>query len=180
MKKTLSRFSLLIIILFSLFPRLHAQSIGINTTTPDASAALDIKSSTKGILIPRTSTTSRLAIVSPAKGLMLYDTITSSFWMHNGTAWQEMITGNSGWRLNGNNGTDTTINFIGTTDYKPLLFKINNVKAGLIATDTVANTAFGYFSLPSSSGKYNTATGFLSQSANTTGSFNTSLGYISL
>src|SRR5882724_7491964 len=170
MKKTLSRFSLLIIILFSLFPRLHAQSIGINTTTPDASAALDIKSSGKGILVPRTSTTSRLAILNLAKGLMLYDTTTASFWLHNGSAWQEMMTGNSGWRLNGNIATDTSLNFIGTTDSKPIVFKVNNIKAGLISGDTTANTALGVLSLfaGSSKGKLNTAIGYSASELNTT------------
>ncbi|MBL7942984.1 MAG: hypothetical protein JNM00_09470, partial [Flavobacteriales bacterium] len=36
------------------------------------------------------------------------------------------------WGTSGNAGTDTTLNFIGTTDNVPLVFKINNEKAGLI------------------------------------------------
>jgi len=58
----------------------RAQSVGINAdkSQPNASA-LDVKSFTKGMLLPRTSTTSRLAIVNPAKGLILYDTTTSGF-----------------------------------------------------------------------------------------------------
>ena len=40
---------------------IHAQqNIGIGTTAPDASAMLDIKSNSKGILIPRMSATERL------------------------------------------------------------------------------------------------------------------------
>jgi hypothetical protein len=39
----------------------------------------------KGMLLPRISTTSRLAIVNPAKGWLLYDTTTSGFWFNNGT-----------------------------------------------------------------------------------------------
>lgn len=52
---------------------LHAQ-VGINTSTPNASAALDIESTSKGILIPRMTSAQRLAISSPAPGLMVYDT----------------------------------------------------------------------------------------------------------
>lgn len=52
---------------------LHAQ-VGINTTTPDASAALDIVSTNKGVLIPRVTTAQRLAIATPAPGLLVYDT----------------------------------------------------------------------------------------------------------
>ncbi|MEO7768018.1 MAG: hypothetical protein ABIS01_11350, partial [Ferruginibacter sp.] len=52
----------------------YPQSVAINTdkSLPHGSAMLDIKSNTKGLLIPRTSTTSRNAIVSPAKGLLIY------------------------------------------------------------------------------------------------------------
>ena len=48
-----------------------AQSVGINTTTPHASAILDIKSSTKGMLTPKTSTASRIAKVNHDKELMI-------------------------------------------------------------------------------------------------------------
>ncbi len=37
--------------------------------------------------------------------------------------------GGSGWGLSGNSGTDTTTNFIGTTDNMPLDFKVNNERA---------------------------------------------------
>src|SRR5664279_4888164 len=83
-----------------------AQNIGIGTTTPNASAILDVKSNTKGMLLPRTSTTSRLAIVNPAKGLILYDSTTSGFWFHNGTAWAQLSAGSNGWNLGGNAGTN--------------------------------------------------------------------------
>lgn len=47
-----------------------AQSgVGIGTTTPNASAALDVTSTTKGLLIPRMTTAQRTAIASPAAGL---------------------------------------------------------------------------------------------------------------
>jgi len=65
---------------------IYAQSVAINTdkSAPNPSAMLDVKSNNKGLLIPRTSTTSRLAITNPAKGLMLYDTTAGSFWFYNG------------------------------------------------------------------------------------------------
>jgi hypothetical protein len=46
--------------------------VGINTTAPDASAQLDISSTTKGVLLPRLTKTQRDAIVTPAAGLMIY------------------------------------------------------------------------------------------------------------
>ena len=72
-----------------------AQNVGINATgaLPHPSAILDVSSPNKGILVPRTSTASRVAILGPAKGLMVYDTTTSSFWFHDGSAWSEIPKG---------------------------------------------------------------------------------------
>jgi hypothetical protein len=53
--------------------------VGIGTTTPNASSILDLTSSTQGMLTPRMSTVQRMAIVSPADGLMVYDTDLKSF-----------------------------------------------------------------------------------------------------
>ena len=57
--------------------------INDNNAQPDASAMLDVKSTTKGILIPRMTTTERNAISSPATGLMIYNTSTSAFNFYN-------------------------------------------------------------------------------------------------
>ena len=60
----------------------------INTNTPDASSALEIESTTGGILIPRMTETQRDAIVSPASGLMIYQTDQDfGFYFYNGTQW---------------------------------------------------------------------------------------------
>lgn len=48
--------------------------VGIGTSTPDASAKLDVDSTTQGFLSPRMTTTQRDAITSPAAGLMIYNT----------------------------------------------------------------------------------------------------------
>ncbi|MBM1106788.1 hypothetical protein JQC67_11610 [Aurantibacter crassamenti] len=51
-----------------------AQSVGINTLTPDPSAALDIESTTGGLLIPRMTTAQIAALVNPADGLLVFNT----------------------------------------------------------------------------------------------------------
>ena len=61
--------------------------VGIGTTSPGSSAALDIVSTDKGLLIPRMTTTQRQAITSPQTGLQVYDTTTNTIWLYNGTAW---------------------------------------------------------------------------------------------
>jgi hypothetical protein len=66
---------------------LNAQNVGINTTTPDASAALDISSTTSGVLVPRMTTTQRTAITTPATGLLVFDTTLGQFYFYSGSAW---------------------------------------------------------------------------------------------
>ena len=68
----------------------QAQNVGIGTTSPAASAALEISSNNKGLLIPRTSATGRTAIASPAKGLMLYDSTYGGFYYYDGGRWLSM------------------------------------------------------------------------------------------
>ncbi len=70
---------------------LHAQSVGVNTTTPDASAALDVTSTTQGMLVPRLTTAQRTAVSSPATGLLVFDSTTGSFWFYNGAIWTELV-----------------------------------------------------------------------------------------
>jgi hypothetical protein len=61
--------------------------VGIGTTTPHPSAALDVTSTTSGFLPPRMTQAQRNAITSPAAGLTVYDTTTNSNWFFNGTIW---------------------------------------------------------------------------------------------
>lgn len=62
-------------------------AVGVNQSTIAASAVLDVASTTKGVLIPRVTTTQRDAISSPATGLMIYNTSTSTFQFYNGSSW---------------------------------------------------------------------------------------------
>lgn len=60
--------------------------VGIGTTSPHASAALEISSTNKGILVPRMSQSNRPG--SPATGLLIYQTDnTPGFYVYNGTGW---------------------------------------------------------------------------------------------
>lgn len=74
-----------------------SKNIGIGTSTPSASAILDLTSTTKGFLPPRMTATQASAISSPAKGLILYATDTNGtftsagLWMYNGTIWKLIL-----------------------------------------------------------------------------------------
>ena len=48
--------------------------VGIGTTTPNASAILDITSTSKGLLPPRMNTEQRNLISNPSEGLTIYNT----------------------------------------------------------------------------------------------------------
>ncbi|MCX6280305.1 MAG: hypothetical protein NT004_19750 [Bacteroidetes bacterium] len=70
--------------------------VGINAdgTAPNNSAMLDIKSSSKGLLPPRMTTTQRNSIVSPAFGLLIYNSDCNDMQYFNGAGWIPM--GNTG------------------------------------------------------------------------------------
>lgn len=63
-------------------------SVGIGITVPDASAKLQVNSTTQGFLPPKMTTSQRNAINSPAAGLMIYNTDTNKINFHNGTEWR--------------------------------------------------------------------------------------------
>jgi hypothetical protein len=88
--------------------QLTAQT-GIGTTTPHASAKLDITSVDKGFLPPRMTSSQRDAIPSPAAGLMVYQTDgTSGLYFYNGTAWIYIINSTTNVVSVVNGGTGTT------------------------------------------------------------------------
>jgi trimeric autotransporter adhesin len=96
-------------------------------------------------------------------------------------SWQTAGSGTgSGWGLNGNSGTNSSVNFIGTTDTVSLVFKVNNQQAGKISAN-LYNTFLGYQSgIANSTGNSNTAIGYQSLYSNTTGNYNTANGYQTL
>lgn len=65
-----------------------AQNVGVNGdgSTPDVSAMLDIKSTDKGVLIPRMTQSERNGITNPATGLLIFQTdVAAGFYYNSGT-----------------------------------------------------------------------------------------------
>ena len=118
-----------ILILLLCSTRIFAQQgVGINTdnSNPDPSALLDVKSTTKGVLIPRMTQVERDAIAAPANGLLIYqEDGTIGFYYYDGV-WKP-IAGSSGWGVVGNLGTNPATNFIGTTDAQNFVIRTNNI-----------------------------------------------------
>ncbi len=76
-------------LLFIIAVPFFAQGVKIGETggNPDASSILDLESSSKGFLAPRMSQAERDLIVSPAEGLILYNTTTGCINYRSGASW---------------------------------------------------------------------------------------------
>lgn len=104
--------------------------VGIGTTSPNSSAALDITSTNSGLLIPRVTEIEKQNIASPATGLLVFQTDgASGFWYFNGTAWTPFVGSGDNWGLSTNTGTTPAVNKLGTLDNNPLIIKTNNQEA---------------------------------------------------
>jgi len=62
--------------------------VGINNSSPDITSLLDLTNTTKGLLIPRMTTTQKNAISSPADWLMVIDITLGKICFYNGSAWE--------------------------------------------------------------------------------------------
>lgn len=119
--------------------------VGIGTTSPKG--ALDITSSTNGLLIPRISIpnvdNTGSGIVSPTTSVLVYNTNASitggngeGFYYWDGTEWVRLETRpSSDWTLIGNDGTNANVNFVGTKDNVDLVLRTNNTERVRFDTD---------------------------------------------
>ena len=101
MKSTNLKCLLAATIILSLFKPVFTQtntfpttgSAGIGTTDPHPSSVLDMVSTSKGVLVPRMTKVQRDAIVSPATGLLIYQTnVNAGFFFYNGSSWTAIST----------------------------------------------------------------------------------------
>jgi trimeric autotransporter adhesin len=161
----------------------YCQQVAINEdgSLPNPNAILDIKSLTKGLLIPRMTTANRLAIPNTS-GLLVYDITVNSFFFNTGSQWQNLSptpAPAADWSLTGNSGT-TDSNFLGTTDNRPLLIRTDNQPSGLV-DPARANTSWGFKAgIPGQTGSHNTASGAFSLQSTSLGSGNAGYGAFSM
>jgi len=141
MKKQILTYALLVLTAIT-----YAQSVGINTNTPDTSAALDVASTTQGMLVPRMFEAQRTAIGTPATGLLVYQTdATAGFYFYNGTAWASLNSGaasvatdNTTLEGNGTTATPIKIKNAGVTTAQMAPSATN----GQVLTTTAGNVAW--------------------------------------
>jgi hypothetical protein len=201
----MKKISILLLTTVLIVLRTSAQNIfpssgaaGIGTTTPDASSLLEIKSTSKGLLISRMTKVQRDAIASPATGLVIYQTnSTPGFYYYNGTAWTAVspnaanktlsnLTASTAVNVDLLPGSDNTLN-LGTASFRWRTLNtggdvlINGITIGEGGGSQSLNLAVGLNALKlNTTGNPNTALGYQSLSHNTTGNNNTAVGYNSL
>jgi len=85
------------LILLFLIPVLLTAQVAINTdgSDPDSSAMLDVKSTSKGLLLPRMTEEQIELIPDPANGLLVFNTTSNRFYFYDGTSglWKEIELG---------------------------------------------------------------------------------------
>lgn len=141
----------LVLVLCLVFLSGKAQT-GIGTTTPDASAKLDVSATNKGFLPPRvtlTSATDATTILLPATGLLVYNLgsigLQTGYYYWNGSYWEI---------FSGNNFGDVKSGFQ-TTDHNGWVKLNGRLKSSLSASQQTAATSIGIgANLPDASNSY--------------------------
>jgi hypothetical protein len=181
------------------------QNVGIGTTSPDASAKLEVQSTTGGVLIPRLTTQERNDIPAPiANGLLIYNSENTRFEFWDGTAWGPIASASSGGSSLEDIDGDTKVNVEMSADEDTIRMSVKNheilkidqktfhvtaenkgtligLNAGKnLPTSDSWNTILGYRAgEESNSGITNTMIGAYAGSKGNKGSSNTFLGGLS-
>lgn len=176
--------------------------VGIGTTTPHASAMLDVQSASQGLLVPRMSTGDRAAILSPATGLLVFDSTAKKFYVYTGSAWSAIANGASSSLMDAD--VDTKVQVEKTADEDKIRFDLGGTEKwvmqglrlepknsgqstyigeGAGALDdgaTRKNVGIGYDALASSASSVgNVGVGYHAL-RNTTANSNTAVGYLAM
>jgi hypothetical protein len=108
----------------------QAQNVAINNdgTTATSSAMLDVKSTTKGFMMPRMTSAQRGAVQNPALGLLVFDTDTKTVWAYNGAAWTNLSSAGGGGAL--------TLPYENTVALAGSAFKLTNSGTSIEGTTT--------------------------------------------
>ncbi len=186
---------MILIMTFSTYAQVGINNDGSN---PDSSAMLDVKSTDKGILIPRMTQAQRDAIQQPATGLMIYQTDgTTGFYYYGRGVWNHILDGTGTVEkiddlLDAQKDTINNNMFLGHEGFSGTFYNQGNTGVGIGAlatpnTDNTNpdfgqnNTALGYNAMQNNTtGHWNVAVGYQALKSNTIGLHNTAVGYNAL
>lgn len=105
--------------------------VGDNPTSIQKSSILELESTRQGLLLPRLADTTAINALTPPDGMIIYLNSDNSLRLRSNGSWKkiaDLSEASSNWSLKGNTGTDSTLNFLGTVDGKPLVMKTNNTE----------------------------------------------------
>ncbi len=125
----------------TLFVSGEDDNVGLGTNSPNASAQLEMAAINRGLLVNRVAlvaTNNVSPITSPATGLLVYNTATSGsgstavrpgFYYWDGARWYAMDgTNGKDWSTKGNNGTNSSTDFLGSIDAQDLAIRTSNTE----------------------------------------------------
>ncbi|MBE9480181.1 MAG: tail fiber domain-containing protein [Bacteroidetes bacterium] len=173
-----------IVFLFGISINVMPQGVAINSdgSAADGTAILDVKSTTKGILIPRMTYDERNAITSPAAGLLVYQTNNySGFYFYNGTIW--FLFDDDGTTVS-DFDNNTKIQVEKSTNEDIIRFDINGTEKMRLRESILefVNTGYSVFigeeagTNDDLSDNYNVFIGYQAGKSNTSGERNTGIG----
>ncbi|MES2776117.1 MAG: tail fiber domain-containing protein [Bacteroidota bacterium] len=181
-------------------------NVGINNdgSAPAATAILDIKSTSKGVLLPRLNLSQRTGILSPATGLLVFATDLNRLLQYNGSKWISVGSGAISPMI-ADADTNTYVHTEKLNNENVIRFGINGTERWIMSRNSFApantgnsvyigegsgqedflpngfNVALGNLALRAvKTGLQNVAIGFQSQYSDSVGSENVSLGASSL
>jgi hypothetical protein len=152
--------------------------IGIGTTNPQG--ALDITSTTDGLLVPRVALalTTTATVTTPTESELVYNTatagdVTPGYYYWDSAKWVRLAVGSpTGWALTGNTVANAT-SYMGTNDNFDVIFKRFGARAGKLG---LTETSWGLGALNVSAGSNNTGIGLNALLTNSSGSSNIAIG----
>lgn len=120
--------------------------VGIGTTAPNPAAILEMTSSEKGLLIPRMTQVQRLAIPTPAAGLLVYQTdILPGFYFYDGSTWNLLkirTEGGSGHLIDADGNQYPTV-VIGNQEWMAENLRVTHYRNGEAIPKVTGNSAWG-------------------------------------
>jgi hypothetical protein len=165
----------LALLLAAALPTFALGQVGIGTSTPDNTAALELSATDKGFLPPRMTAAQRAAISTPAVGLMVYQTDgTAGLYVNTSTGWLQHALWYSNYVTNPSQFLWTRPTGVSTSSYHNIGIGTNALNA---LTHGDQNIAIGSSALQANStGSYNTAIGVSALTSTTNSTFSTAIG----
>ena len=108
--------------------------VGANPSRIEKSSILELESNRQGLLLPRIpgANLGAAPLDAAPDGMIIYVPDSASLFIRKNNLWQKMsvdsVANSSNWNILGNAGMDPSVNFLGTTDAQPIIFRTDNTE----------------------------------------------------